>query len=748
MVKEHLVHFRSVLCGTLLVAALSPPGCGDSEPPPYVLASSSETEVRVAEAARVDHAPKLDGTLDDPLWQLAKPITDFRQKEPYDGQPPTEKTEVRILYTQKGAYFGIHCYDSEPSRIVATELRRDVSQDLDDHFEILIDSNHNRRGGYVFEINPLGTQSDGLIVEEQGATDGGDFDRGWDGVWTSEARITADGWTATIEIPFTTLNFTKSNSVIWGLNLKRFIRRKNEEDLWSAYRRTFGITKVSQAGELTGITEIGSGRLFIVKPYGLVQYDKQTGQDPKFPLTGGLDIKYGISSNLVLNLTGNTDFADTEVDLEPFNLTPFKVFIPEKRQFFLENAGVFNFDIGDQDQLFFSRQIGIDPVTGQQVPINGGARLTGTIGRTELGIMDVDTRSSGPNPYANYAVVRLKESLWSGSYIGVMGIDKRSGNPQDSFNQTGGVDTRLVFFKDWIVDAHAAGTNSPVNISGASGSATDVGASLSYRSNWLDGIVERRKIGPNFNPEVGFIERTDSNETYGDLTFKIRPKITGVRELQFEGFILHAPDTHNQVSTQEWQGTFRAEFNNGAYSDDDIADVFTQRITTPFHIYKNVFIPNGLYHFTRHQLTYGSGQNHRFTYNFFERWGGYYAGTLNEFRVRVNYRPTAKFSISASETWDRFRLPLPNGNFSVVLASLQANYSFNRFLTFTSLIQMDTSNTQAVSANLRLRYNYRPDSDLYIIYNVGTQFASIAPANPPQVRETRFAVKWTYSFSP
>jgi len=382
------------------------------------------------------------------------------------------------------------------------------------------------------------------------------------------------------------------------------------------------------------------------------------------------------------------------------------------------------------------------------VPINGGVRLTGSIGRTELGIVDVDTRSSGPNPYANYAVVRVKESLWSGSYIGVMGIDKRSGNPQDSFNQTGGVDTRLVFFKDWIVDAHAAGTNSPINISGASGSATDVGASLSYRSNWLDGIVERRKIGPNFNPEVGFIERTDSNETYGDLTFKVRPKISGVRELQFEGFILHAPSTENVVETQEWQGTFRADFNNGAYTDDDIADVFTQRITTPLHIYKNVFIPNGLYHFTRHQLTYGSGKNRRLTYNFFERWGGYYDGTLNEFRVQANYRPTAKFSISISETWDRFRFPRPQSNFSVVLASVQANYSFNRFLTFTSLVQMDTSNTQAVSANLRLRYNYRPDSDLYIIYNVGTQFASIAPANPPQVRVTRFAVKWTYSFAP
>ncbi|PYU01860.1 MAG: hypothetical protein DMG38_02100 [Acidobacteria bacterium] len=167
-----------------------------------------------AEATPVDHVPKLGGTLNDPLWQSAKPITEFRQREPHEGESPTEKTEVRILYTRHAVYFGIHCYDSEPSRIIATELRRDVSQDLDDHFEILIDSNHNRRGAYVFEVNPLGTQNDGLIVEEQGDTNGGDFDRGWDGVWTSEARIAPDGWTATIEIPFTTLNFTHASEVI------------------------------------------------------------------------------------------------------------------------------------------------------------------------------------------------------------------------------------------------------------------------------------------------------------------------------------------------------------------------------------------------------------------------------------------------------------------------------------------------------------------------------------------------------
>ncbi len=520
----------------------------------------TEPSGRDAQAVAVAHAPKLDGTLDDPLWQSALPITDFRQREPHEGQPATEKTEVRVVYTRRAVYFGIHCYDSEPSRVIATELRRDVSQDLDDHFEILIDSNHNRRGGYVFQVNPLGTQMDGLIVEEQGSGSGSDFDPGWDGVWTSGAQITADGWTATIEIPFTTLNFTHSTEVLWGINFKRFLRRKNEEDLWRAYRRTFGITKVSEAGDLRGIKDIGSGRLFIVKPYALARYDKQTGQDAKFPLTGGVDLKYGLNSNLLLNVTGNTDFADTEVDLQPFNITPFKIFIPEKRQFFLENAGVFNFALGDQDQLFFSRQIGIDPITGNQVPINGGAKLTGTLGRLELGVMDVDTRSSGPNPYSNFAVVRLKESLWPGSYVGVMGIDKRSGNVLDMFNQTGGVDTRLVFFKDWFVDAHVAGTRSPGGLSGAS----DLGASLIYRSNWLEGIVERRKTGPQFNPEVGFVERTDSNETYGDLTFKVRPSIEGVRELQFEGFLLHAPDTRGQVSTQEWQGTFRAEFGAGS----------------------------------------------------------------------------------------------------------------------------------------------------------------------------------------
>src|SRR5581483_303350 len=348
---------------------------------------STFPQVRVAEARRVEHPPRMDGTLEDPLWKEAVPITDFRQREPYEGQPATERTEVRILYTRNEIYFGISCHSR--SRIVASQLRRDVTQELDDYFEIIIDARHDRRNAYVFQINPRGTQRDALITDEQNQFDTQqDGDPGWDGIWTSETRITGSGWTATIGIPFSTLNFMRSSNVIWGVNFKRFIRGKNEEDLWSGWRRVFGVAKVSQAGELRGITNIGSGRLFVVKPYALAGFNHlpanagmnglTPGTTPLF--TGGLDVKVGIRSNLVANLTGNTDFADTDVDVQQFNLTPYQIFFPEKRQFFLENAGALAFPIGGlQDQLFFSRQIGIDPVTGQEVPINGGAKLTGSL---------------------------------------------------------------------------------------------------------------------------------------------------------------------------------------------------------------------------------------------------------------------------------------------------------------------------------------------------------------------------------
>jgi len=741
----------------LLWVALASASFGQSDPFPQKRKSSTGAQdpLRSARASRVARPPRLDGTLNDALWQQATPISNFLQREPFEGQTPTEHTELRILYTRNEVYFGITCFDSDPVGIVATELRRDVSQELDDYFEIVIDSAHDRRNAYVFQVNPLGTQRDALITEEQ-RTDisRGDGDSGWDGVWTSEARKTQGGWTLTIGIPFATLNFMQSQDVIWGINFKRFIRRKNEEDLWSGWRRVFGSARISQAGELHGISDIGSGRLFIVKPYGLVGFSHfpqdaaGTGLSPSWSAlhTGGVDVKLGLRSNLVANFTVNTDFADADVDTQQFNLTPYKLFFPEKRQFFLENAGVFNFPLGGdvQDLFFFSRQIGIDPVTGEQVPINAGARVTGSLGDFQLGFMDVNTRTAGPNPWANFAVARAKYALWSGSYVGVMGIDKRSGNSSDSFNQSSAVDTRLVFLRNLIFDGYAAQTRTQSFSSGQ----TNLGAGISYETNWFEGLYQHRKVGPNFNPEAGFVERTDCVCDFMGAALKPRPRIRGLRELNFGGFLFHAPDTHRALQTQEWQATFRAEFNNGSYTDDDIANVFKQKLSEPFNIYKNVFLPVGDYHWTRHQLTYGSPQDRTLTISFFERFGTYYSGRLNETRVRSTYRANERLSFNFAEQWNRFRLPVPAGSFSVLVGSLQTNYSFSRFLTLSALAQMDTANRQAVNSNIRLRWNYQPDSDLYVIYTAGQAFASLVSTNPPQYYENRLAIKFTYSWRP
>ena len=704
-----------------------------------------------AQAVRVERAPKIDGTLSDPLWQQAQPITDFRQREPFEGKAPTETTEVRILYTRSEIYFGIQC-SSAPHSLIATQLRRDVSQELDDYFEIVIDSRHDRRNAYVFQINPLGTQRDALITDENKFGETQDGDPGWDGVWTSDAKITDQGWTATVAIPFSTLNFMRSQDVVWGINFKRFVRSKNEEDLWSSWRRALGVYRISQAGELRGINDIGSGRLFIIKPYALTGFShfpantNVSGLTPGTTAlyTGGLDIKLGIRSNLVANLTGNTDFADSDVDVQQFNLTPYRLFFPEKRQFFLENEGVFDFTLGGSvpDQLFFSRQIGIDPITGQEVPINGGGKIAGTIGGFELGVMDVDTRSSGPNPYANYGVARVKRSFGGGSYLGGMFVDKRSGNIADPFNQAAGIDGRLVLFKNLTLHADAAQTRTP----GLSEAQTYLQTSMDFNSNWLDFVAGHRKIGRNFNPEVGFIERNDCICDYLDSNFKFRPQVANLRELNFEGFMFHAPDTHGAVGTQEWQATFRANFNNGSYTDDDIVDVFAQRLTTPFNIYRNVNIPVGVYNWTRHQLTYGTAEDRRFNVRFLERFGSYYDGRLNEFRVRASYRPNERLAFSFSPQWNRFRMP--EGNFDVLVGALETDYAFSRFVSLSTILQVDTANDQAMSGNIRLRWNYRPDSDLFVIYTAGQRFSSLVATNPTQFYEHRFVVKYTYSFRP
>jgi hypothetical protein len=684
----------------------------------------------------------MDGTLDDPVWKTAPVLDDFRQREPFETQAATEKTEVRILYDHRHIYFGIHCYDA-PSGIIATQLLRDISMDLDDNFAIMIDPTLSHRNGYIFQINPLGTQRDGEVIEEQAPTTT-DFivDPNWDGLWISAAKITPDGWTATIEIPFSTLNFHgASKDVSWGLNFRRFIRRKNEEDEWSGFRRVFGFWRVSQAGVLEGLTKIESGRLLVIKPYALGGAQAFQGQPWSGLHTGGVDIKYGLTSNLVAVGTVNTDFSDADVDQQQFNLTPYPIFIPEKRRFFLEDSDVFNFLLWNQDLFFFSRQIGIDPVSGQQVPIDAGGKIAGHAAGFDVGVMDVRTRAEGTNPYANYAIMRVKRPLMPGSYVGFIATDKESGSATDPYNHGFGVDAKFLLFQNLNLRGYYAKTWTQ----GLHGDNAAFGARLTYANNWFNvyaghGVTER-----NFNAEMGFVTRTDDLPTIATFTFAPRPKIDGVREVDFGGTLFDDPNTVDKLIYREWFPSLQVLFNNGAIAGVVPQDVVYQVLTQPLHLYGNISVPVGAYRFASHQLSYTSAGNQRITYTGQLQWGEYYTGKLTSGTLTAQYRPNAHLTLGVNDTLNAFRLP--QGNFDVELAGVQVSYAFNRFLNLTTFVQANTSDVEAVSANVRLRYTFRPDSDLYVIYNAGTVFQAIAAGNPALVRQQKVAVKVTYSWS-
>jgi hypothetical protein len=696
----------------------------------------------VATAVRTDHSPRMDGTLDDPLWATAPVVNDFRQREPVETQPGTEKTEVHILYDSRHVYFGIHCYDQDPQEIVATQLRQDISQDFDDNFAIMIDPILSHRSGYIFEVNPLGTQRDGEIIEEQGPPQTDSIvDPSWDGLWISAAKITHDGWTATVQIPFNTLNFRGGSEVTWGVNFRRFIRRKNEEDEWSGYRRVYGFWRVSQAGVLQGMKQIESSRLLVVKPYGLLGGQAFSGQRWSALHTGGVDVKYGLASNLIAVGTVNTDFSDADVDQQQFNLTPYPILIPEKRRFFLEDSDVFDFLLWNQDLLFFTRQIGIDPVSGQQVPIDAGGKVAGHAGGFDLGVMDVRTRAEGLNPYANYSVVRVKRPLTPGSYIGFMATDKESGNPFDPYNRSGGVDAKFLLFGNLNLRGYYVKSWSP----GSSGDNAALGGRLTYANNWFNvyaghGVTER-----NFNAEMGFVTRTDDQPTIFQFNLTPRPHVLDIRELDLGAFVGHDPNTADKLIYKEWTPNIRVLFNSSAEIDSAPYDVVYQFLGQPLHLYQNISVPAGSYRFTSHQVAYTSAGDRRLTFTSSFQWGDYYTGTLKSAQATAQYRPNPHLALAVNDTLNVFRLP--QGNFSIELAGLQISYAFNRFLNLTTFAQADTAQIQAASANIRLRYTFRPDSDLYVIYNLGTRFQSLVAGNPLPVREQKFAVKATYSWS-
>ena len=696
-------------------------------------------ESRSIQAIRVSDTIKIDGLLDEAAWSLAQPATDFRQERPIEGATASERTEVRVLFDDKNIYFGIRAFDSDAGHINARELVRDASFSNDDKVEILLDTYHDRRNAFRFAVNPLGTQQDALLTDE-----GRDVNLAWDAPWISQGRIDTEGFIVEIAIPLTTLRFTEGIDT-WGFNVSRIIRRKDEENLWTSWQRAFGLERVSQAGELTGVEEIRRRRLREIKPYASGEWRQGVplvgaqGFDAGSRARGGLEVaKLGITSSLTAEFTVNPDFGQAEVDNQIVNLTRFSVFFPEKRDFFLENSGIFLFGREGENQAFFTRRIGLTD-EGLPVPIDYGAKVTGKIGRYNVGFLQVQTRKLGETstglgiPRQQFSVLRVKRDILERSYIGAIFVNRQGATEVggSSYNRVGGVDAEFNLTDHYKFKAFWMGSAT----TGVGSSAGSSRIESIYENDLYRFITVYEDVGAKFNPEVGFIERNAIHQYFGQLAYKPRPKfIPHVQQMEFETQIEYYSDRAGKLATRQTELSWETIFKNSSDVFFRPIEYVNDVLTEPFEIRPGIVIPSGAYQFNRPRVSFTSDVSKRIIFNVREKWGDFYTGKRYETSAGVTWRPNSHLLLDLSESYNKVRLR--EGNFSTSLFAGRLNYNFSRKLLTSALVQLNSAARLSV-INVRLRYIYRPNSDLFVIYNQSTGAGLERPTYSFQIKLTR-----------
>jgi len=698
-----------------------------------------KTEARRIQAGRVSDVIKIDGVLDEPAWLLAQPATDFLQQQPTEGAQASERTEVRVLFDAKNIYFGIRAFDSDAAHINARELVRDAGFSNDDTVAIVLDTYHDRRNAFRFIVNPLGTQQDALITDE-----GRDINITWNGSWISAGRIDDKGYTVEIEIPLTTLRF-KEGIESWGLNISRIIRRKNEENLWTSWQRSFGLERVSQAGELTGVNDIRRRRLREIKPYASGEWREgvpligRNGLDAGVRANVGIEVaKLGITPSLTAEFTVNPDFGQAEVDDQIVNLSRFSVFFPEKRDFFLENSGIFLFGRQGENQAFFTRRIGLTD-NGAPVPIDYGVKVTGKIGPYNVGFLQVQTRKLGGAstglgiPRQQFTVLRVKRDILRRSYVGAILVNRQGATAVggSSYNRVGGADAEFNLTDHYKVKAFWMGSATP----GIRSSAGSSRLESIFENDLYRFITVYEDVGAKFNPEVGFIERNAIHQYFGQFAYKPRPKfIPHVQQMEFETQIEYYTDRAGKLATRQTELSWDTVFKNSSEFFFRPIEAVNDVLTEPFQIRRGIAIPAGTYHFNRPQVSFTSDLSKRIVFRVREKWGDFYSGTRYETSGGITWRPNSHLLVDLSESYNKVRLP--EGNFSTSLFAGRLNYNFSRKLLTSALIQLNSAARLSL-INLRLRYIYRPNSDFFIIYNQSTGAGLERPSYSLQIKLTR-----------
>ena len=704
-------------------------------------------------ALAIDQAISVDGELNEAAWAQAEVGGDFAAREPEDNRPAAERTEFSVLYTPSTLYFGIRAYDSRPDAIVAKEMQRDADLGRrDDAISIVLDTFHDQRNSFQFEINPNGARTDALITDE-----GKGFNLEWDGVWAVATRRDSRGWFAEVAIPFATLRFNPGDDT-WGLNIRRVVRRTNEESNWAPIgrelyvriaTRLYGAHFVSLAGDLTGIGEVQAGRRLEVKPFvvGLVGEEPQSEPRHDDEVDAGLDVKWGVTRSLVLDLTYNTDFAQVEVDQQQVNITRFSLFFPEKREFFLENAGIFDFGSpqggGTRPPLmkaFFSRRIGLDQ--GQEVPIDYGGRLTGRVGAWNVGVLGVSTdavdeEGRSPLPDELFGVFRLKRNLGERSSVGMIVTERDPSGA--AFNRLVGLD--LDYKPTTTSSFYLFGAQSEDD-EGSEDSGS-FGSGFQFTARNMRGGVDVIQAQKNFDPGMGFLQRTDF--VYYRPTVRFEPRVN-------RGFIRSwTLDADLEYFERESTGQIESRrlrlnpLGIRTKGDDRIRAAWsreTEQLFEPFEIRPGIVIPPGLYEFDSVYMRGGTNGGRQLSLSGSITVGDFFEGERDSYRITTVYR--ASKHLRSELEWNFNDVRLPQGDFQTNVYGLRLDLSFTPNLRLNTFAQYNDA-AELVGLNVRLNWIYKPGADLFVVYNENWDAPTFS------ARETfrrELIVKYTYLWQP
>ena len=656
----------------------------------------------------------IDGRLDESSWALAEPVTELiqsgRSRNP--GQSLSQPTEVRFLYDSENLYVGAICFDSDIDTMIVNGMMRDFPGRLGDEFGFILDSLDDNRSGFFFTTNATGAKADIQTSNDS------QYNDDWDGVWDVRITIGEDRWIAEFVVPFKTLRFSNAPNQEWGLNIKRDIRRTNEASHWAPIPRPYNTGRVSIAGTLTGLEGIEQGRNLKVKPYGKAGFTQQPAGDSletEADFNGGFDAKYGLTPSITLDLTYRTDFSQAEVDQDQVNLTRFNLFFPEKREFFLENAGVFAFGSrqastvgrGGGENLipFFSRRIGLGP-SGTPIPIVGGTRVSGSAGSYELGFLAMKTESEGGIPSDDFIVGRVKRNLLQNSFVGAI-VTSRDSSGTGNYNRVYGADAVFQFYNKLNVSGYFLRSDTQ-DTSGDNRSGK-------LAVSWLDtdwGVTANyAKVEDHFNPEMGFIRRDDNSHYWGSFSFEPRTESSDmIRNLTFRTNYDYWAGLTGEIETREHEVTAGLAFEDGASLDFTTKEAF-ERLDEEFLRYS---IPIGDYKFRDWTVSYSTDRSRMIGGRINYGWGDFWNGTRRSLSGDITFKPNYHWQIDT--IFSRDDIEVPAGEFASTLVGVKVLYAHSPRTFLNTFLQYNAARNE-FSTNIRFNIIHHPLSDIFVVFN-------------------------------